>query len=384
MGPYGNTWVETPHFNQLAAKSLLFEQSLASAASLAGNYRGYWLGRWPRELETAWKPGGGEAGEDAGEDPQSLADCWAAAGVPTLLVTDEPELADHRLADAFTRRIVLDPPRAMETAPSESETQLAAVVAAFQETLAALTTPSLLWLHARALRGPWDAPRSWREALVEEDDPDPPEFAIPPQLQLPEDYDPDELLGIMQAYGGQVAFLDFCLGLILAAIDDSGLNPLVICTSPRGYPLGEHRQVGGELLHAETLQVPCLVRVPGMQAGGLREQALVQPPDIFATLQHWLTGARWPPPSDAERLVAYSLLEHAERPLIPGRQWAAASGERADGEAAVDVAIRDAQWFARLSPAGDQLFAKPDDRFERNEVSSRCAEALQAIKALLL
>jgi len=35
MGPYGNTWLDTPHLNRLASESLLFEYALADSPALA-------------------------------------------------------------------------------------------------------------------------------------------------------------------------------------------------------------------------------------------------------------------------------------------------------------------------------------------------------------
>ncbi len=44
LGPYGNTWIETPSCNRLAARSVLFEFALADAVDLATVYRSYWQG----------------------------------------------------------------------------------------------------------------------------------------------------------------------------------------------------------------------------------------------------------------------------------------------------------------------------------------------------
>ena len=45
LGPYGNTWIETPAWNQLAARSLLVETALSDTADLATLYHSYWHGR---------------------------------------------------------------------------------------------------------------------------------------------------------------------------------------------------------------------------------------------------------------------------------------------------------------------------------------------------
>jgi arylsulfatase A-like enzyme len=198
----------------------------------------------------------------------------------------------------------------------------------------------------------------------------------PPDRLLSEDFDPDEQLGIVQAYAGQVTLVDLCLGLLLDALGQSPLadHTLLAVTSPRGYPLGEHRHVGGEALYGELLHVPLFVRLPGGRGGAVRSQRLVQPSDLHATLAQWLRLAR----DDSDRL-AHSLLPIAAGEMTPGRQIAVA-------KSAAERAIRTHAWLLRESQSSDgfprsELFAKPDDRWEANEVASHCREVVELLSA---
>jgi arylsulfatase A-like enzyme len=183
-------------------------------------------------------------------------------------------------------------------------------------------------------------------------------------------FDPDEVLGITQAYAGQVALVDECLGMLLAALDEHPQRDelLLIVTSPRGYPLGEHRRVGpcDEALYAELLQVPLLVRFPGREGALVRSQSLGQPASVWATL----TGS--PAGRDLRRILAGESLDGADTAVAVGPQ---------------QRAIRTPAWFLRQSLAESEplieLFAKPDDRFEANEVSSRGGEAAELLAARL-
>ena len=47
LGPYGNTWVPTPGFNQLATHALLAETMIASSNHLDELYTSYLLGQHP-------------------------------------------------------------------------------------------------------------------------------------------------------------------------------------------------------------------------------------------------------------------------------------------------------------------------------------------------
>jgi hypothetical protein len=252
LGPYGNTWLETPHFNCLAAQSLLCENALADSPDLAQAYRAYWSGRHTLEPDRR-ASGPGEA---------------ASLGLEgSILVTDDERVSGHPLAAGFSEIRRARASRATSAARSIEETELFQLTAAAIEALTGAARAPLVWIHSRGMGGAWDAPLDYRNQFADEGDPEPPKLVQPPELLLSDGFDPDELLGLTQAYAGQVALADECLGMLLAALDEHPRRDetLLIVTSPRGYPLGEHRRVGaaGDALYAELLQVPLLVRFPG-------------------------------------------------------------------------------------------------------------------------
>src|SRR6266481_5409958 len=74
-GPYGNTWLDTPNFNRLAAQTALFETVLADSPELTTSCRAYWTGRHamePSEVTAA-----------------SLPALALAAGAHSVVVTDD-------------------------------------------------------------------------------------------------------------------------------------------------------------------------------------------------------------------------------------------------------------------------------------------------------
>jgi arylsulfatase A-like enzyme len=358
LGPYGNTWVETPQFNRLASESLVCETALADAAELPLAYRAWWTGRHALEPAMDARP----------PLPQAASD----AALGTLLITDEREVAEFPESAAFGKRVVVAAPPATQAAQEIDETTLGRLFVAASEQVRSLDRPSLVWLHARGMAGPWDAPSALRQQFADEDDPLPPDFVDPPRRYLAEGSDPDELLGLVQAYAGQVALADVCLGLLLDAIDESPLaDALVAVTSPRGYPLGEHRRVGGSDLFGELVHVPLVVRLPGGRNSAWRLQGLVQPPDLFATLAEWL-GL----PGAASAMFAQSLL-----PAARGEPWRERPLACVTGRA--QRLVRSPAWQLREVVVDDeicrQLYAKPDDRWEANEVSARCGEVVELL-----
>jgi hypothetical protein len=362
LGPYGNTWLETPYFSRLAAQSLLCETVVAGSPNLAHACRAWWTGQNVLP-STALQP------------PVPLPTLAAHAGLHSLFITDDPALAAHPLAASFGRQVVVEQPPASAAAREPGETGALRLVEAALAELMQLREPFLLWIHCRGMAGPWDAPLPMRQQFADEDDPQPPEFVAPPERILPADYDPDELLGLVHAYAGQVALTNLALGLLLAALDEHPLRDetLLAVTSPRGYPLGEHLRVGpcDEALYGELLHVPLLVRLPDRRGALARSQQIVQPHDLYAALAE---ACGWS--ADANS----NLLAEIDGRLLYPRQIAlsTAAGQRA---------IRTPAWFLRESQADGapayELFAKPDDRFEANEIASRCQDAVELLAAML-
>jgi len=251
LGPYGNTWLETPNFNRLAAQSVLCETVLADSPDLATACRGYWTGRHAMETGDAVA--------------SYLGELATAAGAASVLLTDDASVLSNPLGGGFAERRMVPVSPVERSADEIEQTGLFAFFDAARAAIREQTRPNLLWLHSRGMSGPWDAPLELRYQFADEEDPEPPDFVKPPEMTLEENFDPDALLGVVHAYAGQVALADMCLGMLLDAIEEHPLasETLLIVTSPRGYPLGEHRRVGpcDEALYGELLHVPASAAV---------------------------------------------------------------------------------------------------------------------------
>lgn len=361
LGPYGNTWLDTPHFNRLASQSLVCETVLADSPELPLAYRAWWTGRHALEPASGTRP--------------ALPMEAGAAGRRSVLIADEPLVAELPDASGFDERILVPQEPATAAAEELEQTGMGRLFLTAIDRLSTASEPALVWIHSRGMAGPWDAPYSLRQRLADEDDPPPPDFVDPPQRHLPPGSDPDELLGLAQAYGAQVALADACLGMFVEALDQSPAGrSLLAVASPRGYPLGEHQSVGGiQGLYSEQLQVPLLVRPPAGHGSPLRLVHLVQPPDLFATLAAWL-GL----PGVAQGSFAQNLLPALAGQALAPRELAYACG-------CSGWALRTPAWLLLSAVVDDEvyrkLFAKPDDRWEANEVASRCGQVVEQLAA---
>ncbi|HEV7221878.1 MAG TPA: sulfatase-like hydrolase/transferase [Pirellulales bacterium] len=374
LGCYGNSWVATPEFDRLAAESFVFDQAIIDSPRLSELYGSYWLGSHARQRRSK-RP----------STDLALPRWLEQAGISTTLISDEAEVSEHPLAGQFGEIIRCEAGSdAAEAAGDVAETQLTGAFAVAIDWLAEARGPFCLWLHVQGLGAAWDAPSEFRRQYAEPEEPLPADFVAVPCRRLSEDYDPDELLGVCQAYAGQVSLLDLSLGGLLEALRTGplGEQTLLAVTSARGFPLGEHRGIGAvdDALHGELVQVPWMLRLPDATGAMDRSQALVQPADLPATLVDWWSlGALHKPGAGR------SLLPVVREGLPMLRDHACIIS--ADGERG----IRTSGWYLRLPASGDesaapargQLYAKPDDRWEVNDVADRCAETAEALERAL-
>jgi arylsulfatase A-like enzyme len=364
IGAYGNSWIRTEHLDRLACQSFLFDQALVDSPQLDRLYRAYWFGLHAHSREPIERGAG-------------LINHLTGAQFHTALLTDEPAIKSFAGADDFAEFITVDAPAVQRAADEIAETQMARLFSAASRWLREAPRPFCLWIHARGMSGPWDAPLEMRNSYADGEDPEPPKLVVPPELMLGDDYDPDMLLGIVHAYAGQVSLLDQCVGALLDDLEELGLESTTQFNllSARGYPLGEHLRVGpcDEPVYTETAAIVWMMRFPDRLGQLARSSALVQPADLPSTAADWLGLNR----TDMATLRASSLLPIVRGEVDTNRPIAhmISGGEQA---------LRTAAWMFRRPAAGAaELYAKPGDRWEVNEISKLCPEVISGFEAVL-
>ena len=113
-----------------------------------------------------------------------------------------------------------------------------------------------------------------------------------------------EIKHIRAIYAAEVTLVDKWVGRLLEKIEDLGLfkNTMVIFTTDHGTQQGEHGiMMKGQGMYEEVCHIPLFIYYPGVKSGQ-RAQALVQIPDVAATVVH-AAGA-----PELEKLDGYSLL----------------------------------------------------------------------------
>ena len=432
VGAYGNAWIHTPHFDELAAESTVFDFAFIDTPDVVSWYDMVWA--------ASRQPAGGERSGNPHYSPENtvpprcLIDRVRSHGLKAVLITDAVEIAEHSAAAGFDEVIHIAVPRdergpqiialgeqepsgnyrpsnsldgekshlpntlgsigdgsageiPNELAATIEDTRLAQFFAAATDWLLKADEPFFLWLHTRGLYRPWDAPYSMRARHTEEGDPTPSHSAAVPNRHLNDDCDPDEVLGVLQSYAAQVEALDLLVGSLMDTLKSTERlsNTFLALVSARGYSLGEHRRLGlcDAALYNELIQSVMMLRAAGTDncmGAAVRSSTLVNTSQLVATIDDWLLAQRDSLPTPPRSMDA-SADQHLPGSLF--RELSSATPAQQDmllvrgvGD---ELACRTRAWHLRLPRglSGDataELYAKPSDRWEVNEISTRASD----------
>jgi arylsulfatase A-like enzyme len=360
---YGSPWGPAPALDALAASGAVFEWHFADRPE-------------PDAARRAWRSG-----------------CYAFPGATAFAA---PDLIQALVAGGTHARLVLDASRpapaffaegwsAVVEAGRGEESGLEATIEAALAALRELAGRDnwLLWVDLATTLPPWRVPEELlaapeeRPEDEEEGEEEEEEGPVEPLLDLPEgplDALDDELyLGLQAGYQAAMTYLDAGMAELLAALDEME-GVAVLFTADHGLPLGERKAPG---LYEEAVHLPLLLRLPGGGEGGLRVDALTQSVDLAPTLAE-LFGVAVPGAHGS------SLLPLARERGGPVRPYACSGQQVGD---AVEWSLRTPEWALLLRAAGEerlpQLFVKPDDRWEVNDVAQHAPDQVEALEKAL-
>jgi hypothetical protein len=381
VGTYGANTAITPMLDELASRGIVLDQCFLDSRDSRQMLLSLWSGQHflqrhasaiaPEELDNLWRK-------------------VSAAGHDSFLITDCPHAADlaERLGCTSVQLIEHDVDR-LEPAQESLECHLADLIMAAGAMLenpevgvsaAANSTVGepavrLCWIHSRGFKQVWDAPLKLRHRFVEADDPDPPTGVAPPCFAIQEQTDPDLVVGWAQVAAAQASVVDQSIALLHELTGQAKLECSWCIIGLDGYPLGEHGYVGygNESMHSEQMQVAAIFRPATNPPIGWRVSQLCQLPDLAACIGE-LCGV--------ELASSWSRNQLGQPLDCSTAQWPAALQTIGVCEQQQRW-IRTAAWSLSYSIDGkEQLYVKPDDRWEVSEVSCRCREVVEELKIL--
>ena len=396
LGCYGNSTVDTEHLDHLAAESLVFDACYAAVPECDAARRQMLTGR------------------SLLAEPQGAALPWGQLGVRRTWVgpSDRLDRLQELFAD-FTEAVGVEPDEGGRTSPSS-------VLAAAVDWLSAhhRSGSFLLWIELDSLLAPRHVPEDWLRLYEDElaglrrtDDRQPIRFE-----QLQEEgawsgaadeeawegyrviWGPLLSSQIALRYAAALTWTDDALGEFLAALRDSALweNTAIVLVSDHGERIVTRSDQVEEgtpapCLHEEWLHVPLLVRIPGGCRLAGRSQALLELADIGPGILD---------------LLGHSPNESTLGALVRGQTNAGRSEIVHHAPEANRWGLRTRDWLfvTQLDPRGPHefrdefdkeeqvlanswLYAKPEDRWERNDLKRAepvtCVEMFDRLVALV-
>ena len=362
LGAYGCPWIDTPSLNSFAAHSLTADQFWIESDELELNMRSCWYG-W-HALEKPAMLG------------SSLMQLLTQKGLQSELATDVPRVTKMSGAEDF-EWISLQECDRFEAANDPSNGWLVQwMESAVAEWLTRENRPSMLWLHGQGWLGPWDVPYEFREAIADEEDPDPPHDWLPPNFEITKDTDPDLVVGWSQAAAAQVHVLEAAWDMLLTSLKQFNVDDdcLVVLLGMGGYPVGQHGRVGprGSLPFSELAHVPCIMKPGNQMVLGRRFANLSQTSDLWQTLLQWFDVPSFDSHEEPPRRCSRSLWTF-DSTIDHGDWIATTKTERG-------TSLRSKNWGLVKENEGDSamLFVHPEDRWQQNNVSSRAGDVVLA------
>ncbi len=358
LGAYGNEFIVTTHLDRLAAEGIAYDQHFSECPEMPGARAIWW-------------------------NPEKLA--------------------------AFPQRILIRATRPENDAPAEAFISCRdartseELLRILPEVLNALAEDALLWIDCDHLLPPWNIPANlfslYVEDLIEEEEPKvevededdededevedegdedeeiddeepeetPAAEAIEPWSDPPTGwFDRNDIPSwelLHRSFAAALTTFDAELGRLFDLFRERGLDRTATWafTGSFGYPLGEHGLLGPHRawLYEELVHVPMIVRLPGGVEAGLRIPGFTQHADFWEMLS---------PSFVPRRECAIS-------------QWA--KGESA--EAAIRTEAKALLLPLRVpeedEPRPPELYEKPGDRWEANNVQPRQVETADELEA---
>ncbi len=277
LGCYGYFRDTTPNLDALAKKSILFENCFTPVATTFPSHLSLMTGAYPLELGVLANSSVAKRRFRSTPLLPTYAETAAAAGYRTAAFISATPLKKH--TGINTGFETFDEPEGAQRRAEETVTR------AIEWLRGAGDRPWFVWVHLFDPHALYDPPPPWNTRFRMDDDMlvylSERRF-ISGTVRHGEKEIPTT--DVMNLYDGEIAYMDSQIGLLLDALDDTGLSrsTAVVVVGDHGEAVGQHDQWHHGSIWDEQLRVPLLFSLPGGDAE--RIKSLLSEADVFPTL----------------------------------------------------------------------------------------------------
>lgn len=350
LGAYGNEWIATPNLDRWASEGAVFDQHFTTNPDPIITRKTWWEHLPPE--------------------------------VPKYLVQVGQESRKWFTPTNWKQVTPIFTSEDSSTAIQKLHELLPTLLTDFQQHQTAL-----LWLDLDILLPPWHIPAEVFEAYIEDlledgaDDSEPPLAWTAPETGW-FDTDDDVSFDLLhRSYAAVMTTVDAAIGAILEQFRDRGLHETAtwLFTSDAGFSLGQHGIIGPHRawLHQEVVQVPLMIRWPKNQNKFRRIREFTTPEDVAIFLRNSFQESENSPRSE---MPAWP---HVQRPHV------VTVFELPNGSSEASLRTQDYALLLPIKNTDDdearqvQLYEKPDDYWEVNDLANRSVELAESLEAQL-
>ncbi|HEX5011781.1 MAG TPA: sulfatase-like hydrolase/transferase, partial [Planctomycetota bacterium] len=291
LGCYGCERPTTPHLDELAARSVLFEEAFANSSFTPPTHASLLTGLYPAEH-------GLRHWNKSLADVPTAADAFAAAGYRTLAITPLKTLLVLGLSRGFE---LMHSPESGQVGQQVIIADGDAVNASALEALLRKRDdrPFFAWVHYYDAHRPYGRQGpEWSGRFVQ---PDRPEvgateawYQLTPGKRVSLSAGPAAIQIMKDHYDGGLAYLDDRLGQLFSRLQQAGVldSTIVVVVADHGEVFDEHGPewfAHDPYLFDENVHIPLLVHLPGDAQAGRHASDMVSQVDVLPTLLE-LTG----------------------------------------------------------------------------------------------
>jgi arylsulfatase A-like enzyme len=307
--------------------------------------------------------------------------CFSALDLSPDVCRESPPSGEFQLwGDDFPCVAFRDEDAASNASPATAENRISTLLAAADWIERRRGAAALVRIELRMRRATWRPSPTRLEKHLEDREPLDETGSL--EGMLGEVLQEDRLDDLRDSYSARVEELDAQIGDFLDRLRRLDLyeTALIAFSAGEGWPLGEHQAIGHARpwVHHERDHIPLILKAPNVRAG-CRSPALITHSDLAATTESFLQVP--------ERRRVFS--DGVDLLRLAGGEPVATRDYLIEGFESEEFAIRTQQWKLVLPLRSEDpsrtrmLFAKPDDRWEFDDLAERSPDVADHLELQL-